>query len=76
MRAPIPGVVARVLVAEGEHVVARQPLILLEAMKIEHIIHSTVDGVVRRVRCRDGQRVAEGEILVEVETVAEGDATS
>jgi len=75
MRAPMPGVVVRVLVAEGDHVVARQPLVLLEAMKIEHIIHSNADGVVRRLRCSQGQRVAEGEILVEVDSGAEvGDA--
>jgi acetyl/propionyl-CoA carboxylase alpha subunit len=75
MRAPMPGVVVRVLVAEGDHVTARQPLVMLEAMKIEHIIHSNVDGVVRRVHCRVGQRVAEGEIVIEVTTGVEvGDA--
>jgi acetyl-CoA carboxylase biotin carboxylase subunit len=75
MRAPMPGVVVRVLVAEGDHVTARQPLVMLEAMKIEHIIHSNVDGVVHRVHCRVGQRVAEGEMVIEVTTGVEaGDA--
>ena len=67
----------RVLVSAGDHVTAHQPLVVLEAMKIEHIIGSSIDGVVRRVRCTVGQRVAEGEILVEVTSGAEpGDATS
>ncbi len=77
MLAPMPGRVVRVLVAEGDAVVARQPLVLLEAMKIEHIVESSVDGVVRLVRCEAGQRVAEGEILIEVTSGAdEGNATS
>jgi acetyl/propionyl-CoA carboxylase alpha subunit len=77
MRAPMPAVVVRVLVSAGDHVTAHQPLVVLEAMKIEHIIGSSLDGVVRQVRCTVGQRVAEGEILVEVTSGAEpGDATS
>jgi 3-methylcrotonyl-CoA carboxylase alpha subunit len=66
MRAPMPAVVVRVLVSVGDHVTARQPLVVLEAMKIEHIIGSSIDGVVQHVRCAVGQRVAEGETLVEV----------
>ncbi|TAK60876.1 MAG: acetyl-CoA carboxylase biotin carboxylase subunit [Dehalococcoidia bacterium] len=77
VRAPMPGVVVRVLVAEGEAVADRQPLAVLEAMKIEHIVESTAEGRVRAVRCEPGQRVAEGDILVEIESGAEsGDATS
>ena len=77
MRAPMPAVVVRVLVSAGDHVTAHQPLVVLEAMKIEHIIGSSIDGVVRKLRCAVGQRVAEGEILVEVTSGAEpGDATS
>jgi 3-methylcrotonyl-CoA carboxylase alpha subunit len=77
MRAPMPGVVVRVLVSAGDRVAAHQPLVVLEAMKMEHIIGSSIDGVVGQVRCTVGQRVAEGEILVEVMSGAEpGDATS
>ncbi len=76
IRAPMPGVVVRVLVAAGDAVVDRQPLAVLEAMKIEHIVESTADGVVRAVRCEPGQRVAEGDILVEIESGAESDAPS
>ena len=73
----MPGVVVRVLVAQGDEVADRQPLAVLEAMKIEHIVESTTEGVVRAVRCEAGQRVAEGDILVEIVSGAEsGDATS
>jgi 3-methylcrotonyl-CoA carboxylase alpha subunit len=66
MHSPMPAVVVRVLVSVGDRVAARQPLVVLEAMKIEHIIGSSIDGVVQHVRCAIGQRVAEGETLVEV----------
>ena len=68
VRAPMPGVVVQVLVAEGDIVADRQPLAVLEAMKIEHIVEATIDGVVQAVRCEPGQRVGEGDILVEVTT--------
>ena len=67
LRAPMPGVVVRILVAEGERVAARQPLVLLEAMKMEHIIESSVAGVVRKIVCRVGAKVAEGDVLIELE---------
>ncbi len=76
VRAPMPGVVVRVLVAEGDAVAGRQPLVVLEAMKIEHVVESTADGLVRAVRCEPGQRVAEGDILIEIESGAESDANS
>lgn len=76
LRAPMPGIVVRVLVGEGAKVRARQPLVVLEAMKMEHIIESNVDGVVRKVLCREGQRVGEGDMLIELESAeVEGDAT-
>ena len=63
----MPGLVVRVLVEEGAPVVARQPLVVLEAMKMEHLIEAPADGVVRRIACRPGDRVAEGDVLVEFE---------
>ncbi|MDE3094494.1 MAG: 3-methylcrotonyl-CoA carboxylase [Chloroflexota bacterium] len=77
LRAPIPGVVARLLVSPGERVRARQPLVVIEAMKIEHIIESSADGIVRAISCEAGRRVAEGEILIEVAAEQDdGDAAS
>jgi 3-methylcrotonyl-CoA carboxylase alpha subunit len=64
VRAPIPGVVARLLVRERDRVAARQPLAVLEAMKMEHIIEANVAGVVQRVAVTEGERVAEGAILI------------
>jgi acetyl/propionyl-CoA carboxylase alpha subunit len=65
--APMPGVVLRVLAAEGDRVAPRQPLVLLEAMKMETPLVSPYEAVVRRVHVAEGDRVAGGAVLVELE---------
>ena len=65
--APMPGVVIRVLVAEGEHVQQRQPLVVLEAMKMETPLVSPYEAVVKRVHVAEGDRVSGGMLLVELE---------
>ena len=63
----MPGIVLRVLAAEGDRVEARQPLILLEAMKMETPLASPFEAVVRKVHVSEGDRVAGGALLVELE---------
>jgi len=65
--APMPGTVIRVLVAAGDRVRARQPLLLLEAMKMETPIAAPFDGRVKAVHASEGDRVAGGALLVELE---------
>jgi acetyl/propionyl-CoA carboxylase alpha subunit len=65
--APMPGTVIRLLVAKGDSVRARQPLVVLEAMKMETPLTSPYDAVVRAVHVSEGDRVAGGAILVELE---------
>jgi acetyl/propionyl-CoA carboxylase alpha subunit len=65
--APMPGVVIRVLAGAGDRVEPRQPLVLLEAMKMETPLVSPYEAVVRRVLVAEGDRVAAGAILVELE---------
>jgi acetyl/propionyl-CoA carboxylase alpha subunit len=67
LTAPMPGVVVRVLAGEGQRVEARQPLVVLEAMKMETPLVSPYEGVVRRVHVAEGDRVASGAPLVELE---------
>jgi len=67
LSAPMPGTVIRVLVAEGERVQPRQPLVVLEAMKMESPIVSPYEAVVRAVHVVEGDRVAGGTLLVELE---------
>jgi len=65
--APMPGTVIRVLVAEGDLVQARQPLLVLEAMKMETPLVAPFEAVVRRVHAVEGDQVAAGAVLVELE---------
>jgi biotin carboxyl carrier protein len=67
LEAPMPGVVTRISVAVGDTVTQGQPLLALEAMKMEHVIRAPRDGVVRRVVARVGEMVAGGLALVELE---------
>jgi propionyl-CoA carboxylase alpha chain len=72
--APMPGSVVRVLVAPGDAVVAGQPLVVLEAMKMEHTVAAAVDGAVTEVTVTAGQQVEAGAVLVVVETNSEENA--
>ncbi len=65
--APMPGTVIRVEVEAGDEVQARQPLIVLEAMKMEIPVHSPFPGAVKAVHVASGDRVAGGALLVEIE---------
>ena len=70
VKAPMPGLVLRVEVEEGQTVVAGAGLVVLEAMKMENEIKAPVAGRVVAVHVSDGQAVDKGVVLVEV--TAEG----
>jgi acetyl/propionyl-CoA carboxylase alpha subunit len=65
--APMPGTVIKVLVAAGDNVQPRQPLVVLEAMKMETPLSSPYEADVRAVHVAEGDRVAGGALLVELE---------
>ena len=67
VKAPIPGVITRLLVTEGEEVGVGQPLMLLEAMKMENEIRAPHSGFVTSIRVEPGETVGMGEFLAEVE---------
>jgi 3-methylcrotonyl-CoA carboxylase alpha subunit len=67
MEAPMPGTVIKVLVEEGQPVAEHQPLIVLEAMKMEHIVAAPYSGIVSRVYHAPGALVAKGVTLVELD---------
>ncbi len=66
--APMPGSILRVLVDVGDPVVAGQPILAMEAMKMEHQIVSPVAGAVAEVFVKAGQQVDSGQPLVRIET--------
>ncbi|GAA0623670.1 biotin carboxylase N-terminal domain-containing protein [Sporichthya brevicatena] len=65
--APMPGTAVRVLATEGAQVAAGDPLVVLEAMKMEHTIRATAAAVVAAVRVKTGDQVNTGEVLVVLE---------
>jgi acetyl/propionyl-CoA carboxylase alpha subunit len=67
LTAPMPGTVIRVVVAEGDRVEARQPLVVLEAMKMETPVVAPYEAVVRTIHVAEGDRVAGGTVIVELE---------
>jgi acetyl/propionyl-CoA carboxylase alpha subunit len=65
--APMPGTVIKVHVHEGSTVKAGDPLVVLEAMKMETPLVSPYDATVRVVAAKEGDRVAGGAVLVELD---------
>ncbi|MBA4022290.1 MAG: acetyl/propionyl-CoA carboxylase subunit alpha [Gordonia sp.] len=61
--APMPGSVIRIAVVEGQTIKRGEPLMWLEAMKMEHTIAASSDGIVGALPVAAGQQVAVGEIL-------------
>ncbi|MER9237019.1 acetyl/propionyl/methylcrotonyl-CoA carboxylase subunit alpha [Mesorhizobium sp. M0622] len=63
LRAPMPGLVKLVRAAKGETVIKGQPLLILEAMKMEHTIAAPHDGVIAEIAA-EGAQVTDGTVLV------------
>lgn len=64
IKAPMPGLVVRVEVTEGQAVEVGDGLVVVEAMKMENELRATVQGVVERVHVKAGDRVEKGTELV------------
>jgi len=67
MSAPMPGVVLKILVRAGDVVAKGAPLLILEAMKMEHQIVAPRDGRIAAIDCREGELVQPGVELVKLE---------
>ncbi|RIK39109.1 MAG: hypothetical protein DCC55_19095 [Chloroflexi bacterium] len=67
IKAPISGLIVKVLVEPGDTVEDGQPLVILEAMKMENEIRSLRSGVVKSVTIAAGKRVEQNEVLVVLE---------
>jgi glutaconyl-CoA/methylmalonyl-CoA decarboxylase subunit gamma len=63
LTAPMPGKVVRVLVATGDTVTARQPVVVVEAMKMENELRAGRDGTVAELHAVEGQSVEAGALI-------------
>ncbi len=65
--APMPGLVKKVMADPGAEVLAGDPLIVLEAMKMEHVLTAPRDGKLASINVSEGDQVEDGTILVNLE---------
>ncbi len=65
VRAPMPGLIVRVEVKEGDSVSAGQGVVIIEAMKMENELKAEVAGSVKKVLVQPGQAVEKGTVLIE-----------
>ncbi len=66
IKAPMPGLVLKVLATEGQTVKAGEPVIILEAMKMENIIKSTGEGTIEKVVVKSGEKVEKNQVLIKI----------
>ena len=67
LRAPMPGLVLKFLVQPGDHIQPGDPVVILEAMKMENEIHSPKTGVVKSVEIKIGNSVEKNQLLAIIE---------
>jgi glutaconyl-CoA/methylmalonyl-CoA decarboxylase subunit gamma len=66
VRAPMPGKIIDVLVREGATVLRGEPLVILEAMKMQNEIISPVNGTIVKIMTKAGNNVMKDDLLVEI----------
>lgn len=65
--APMPGKIVKLLVKEGEMVEAKQPMVIVEAMKMENQVNSPASGTVKKINFKDGEQVGTEIPIIELE---------
>jgi 3-methylcrotonyl-CoA carboxylase alpha subunit len=68
----MPGVVTRLLASVGDEVAAGTPVLVVEAMKMEHTLRAPRDGRLAEILVREGGRVDDGDVLALLEPATDG----
>jgi len=69
IKAPMPGKIVDLFLSEGDLVNAGEPVLALEAMKMQNEITAECNGVIRKIRVAKGQSVMKDELLVEIQSI-------
>jgi len=67
IKAPMPGLIIDIMVTIGQNVVAGTPLIVLSAMKMENIITSSGEGIIKSIEVDVNDAVEKGQLIIEME---------
>ena len=70
IRAPIIGRVAKVFVREGDSVAKGDRIAVVEAMKMEHVLHAARDGRIDKLAVKEGQQVTQGALIASLASIA------
>jgi len=67
IKAPMPGLILRISATPGQHVAKGDPLVIIEAMKMENELKAPRDGTIKSIHCREHEAVEQGKVLVVLE---------
>jgi propionyl-CoA carboxylase alpha chain len=67
VQSPMPGLLTAVVVSEGQEVKAGEPLVVVEAMKMENVLRAERDGKVAKLRAKPGDSLAVDQVILEFE---------
>ncbi|MBX9852149.1 MAG: acetyl-CoA carboxylase biotin carboxyl carrier protein subunit [Cytophagaceae bacterium] len=66
IKAPMPGLIIDIKVSDGDAINIGDPLLILEAMKMENVIKSPCKGIIRKIKAKKGDSVEKNQILIEL----------
>jgi len=67
IKAPLPGTIFKLIKREGDEVKKGEPILIMEAMKMENNVLAEKDGVIKSLKVREGDSVLQNDVLAEIE---------
>ncbi len=67
LKAPMPGLVLKINVSEGQAIKKGESLLILEAMKMENVLKAASDGIIKSIKVKQGSTVEKGQLLIQIQ---------